>query len=168
MPADRSDPDGLDLERMIRWLTIVTDPAGYDHAVLSDGMHHIRLDVIEGRLTDRAVVHLHYRLDGFGKADAAILPLRRLFHLQRHGRFGRSLFPRDPWIGRGIQLLRVHDALADGAGQRDIGRFLFGAHRVAEEWNGRSDALRSRVRRLVREARALAKGGYRQLMRRRP
>jgi hypothetical protein len=165
IPSDRADPDGLDLERVAAWLTIVTDPDGYDHAVLSDGRHHIRLDVAQGQLAGETLVHLHYRLHGLGSAEAGILPLRRLLHLQRHRRFARSLFPRDPWIERGIQLLRVHDALADGATQREIGNTLFGEARVAEDWNDRSDSMRSRVRRLVREAKALAQGGYRELIR---
>lgn len=166
IPTDRADPDGLDLERVAAWLTVVTDPDGYDHAVLSDGRHHIRLDVAQGRLAGETLVHLHYRLHGLGSAEAGLLPLRRLLHLQHHRRFARSLYPRDPWIERGIQLLRVHDALADGATQREIGAVLFDEARVAEDWNDRSDSLRSRIRRLVREAKTLALGGYRDLMRR--
>lgn len=167
VPVDRTDRDGLDLDRIAPWLTVVTDWAGYDHAVLSDGRHHIRLDVAEGQLTGQATVSLHYRLHGLDKAEAAILPLRRLLHLHRYLRFGRSLFPRDPWMERGITLLRVHDALAAGASQREIGRMLFGDVRVARDWVGESDSLRSRVRRMVREAKVMARGGYRQLMRRR-
>lgn len=166
IPTDHSDPDGIDLERVASWLTVVTDPGGCDHAVLSDGCHHIRLDVAQGRLAGETMVHLHYRLHGLGKAEAGVLPLRRLLHLHRYRRFARSLFPRDPWVERGIQLLRVHDALADGASQREIGAVLFGAQRAVEDWNDRSDSLRSRIRRLVREAKALAQGGYRDLMRR--
>jgi len=64
-------------------------------------------------------------------------------------------------------MLRVHDALQEGASQREIGATLFGDERVAHDWIGESDSLRSRVRRLVREANAMARGGYRQLMRRR-
>ncbi|WP_443020042.1 DNA -binding domain-containing protein [Sphingobium sp. Cam5-1] len=112
------------------------------------------------------MVHLHYRLNGLGSAEAGILPLRRLLHLYRHRHFARTLFPHDPWVDRGIRLLRVHDALADGASQREIGAVLFGEARVTEDWNDRSDSLRSRIRRLVREAKALAQGGYRDLMRR--
>ena len=65
-------------------------------------------------------------------------------------------------------MLRVHDAIGQGASQREIGVVLFGDERVARDWVRESDALRSRVRRLVHEARAMARGGYRQLMRRRP
>ena len=63
-------------------------------------------------------------------------------------------------------MLRVHDAVRDGASQREIGAALFGDERVGHDWSDGSDSLRSRVRRLVREARDMAQGGYRQLMRR--
>lgn len=164
-PAPSSDPDALSLAMLAPWLTIVSDCDGHEHAVLSDGWHHIRLDIEEGRLAGEAAVLLQYRLHGLATAEARLLPLRRLIDLYRHGRFARSLFPRDPRIARGIAMLRVHDALGAGASQREIGIALFGVERVAEDWNDRSDSLRSRVRRLVREARAMARGGYRLLMR---
>ncbi|MGC6331151.1 DUF2285 domain-containing protein [Rhizorhabdus sp. FW153] len=133
--------------------------------LLSDGWHHIRLDIEQGRLTGEKAVLLRYRLHGLATVEARLLPLRRLVDLCRHGRFTRSLFPPDPRITRAIIMLRVHDALQEGASQREIGIGLFGAARVAEDWAGRSDSLRSRIRRLVREAREMACGGYRQLMR---
>jgi len=116
-------------------------------------------------LVGAPAVHLHYMLHGIVSTEHALLPLRRLLHLHRHRRFGRSLFPHDPWIGRGISLLRVHDALQDGASQREIASALFGRKRVHDDWGGESDSLRSRIRRLVRDVRVMANGGYRQLMR---
>lgn len=168
LPADPADPDSIHVAGIAPWLAIAVDPAGCEHAVLSDGWHHIRLDIEEGRLAGQDAVLLHYRLRGLASAETRLLPLRRLLDLCRHRRFARSLFPRDPRIDRGIGLLRVHDALGEGASQREIGAMLFGEERAAQEWNGASDSLRSRVRRLVREARDMARGGYRQLMRRRP
>jgi len=165
MPSDPAHPDSLHLDRLLPWLMIATDGQGREHAVLSDGWHHIRLDVEEGRLTGQKTVLLQYRLQGLASAEPRLLSLRRLLDLCRHRRFARSLFPRDPRIDRGIDMLRVHDALAGGASQRDIGAALFGEDRVARDWNGVSDSLRSRVRRLVRDARLMARGGYRQLLR---
>lgn len=165
-PADPDDPDSIHIAGIAPWLAIAIDPAGCEHAVLSDGWHHIRLDIEEGRLAGQDAVLLHYRLRGLASAETRLLPLRRLLDLCRHRRFARSLFPRDPRIDRGIELLRVHDALGEGASQREIGAMLFGEERTAHEWSGASDSLRSRVRRLVREARDMARGGYRQLMQR--
>jgi hypothetical protein len=165
VPADPSDPDSLRVDRIASWLSSAVDEAGREHAVLSDGWHHVRLDLEEGRLTGQEAVLLHYRLCGLALAETRLLPLRRLLDLCRHRRFARSLFPRDPAIDRGVDMLRVHDALAAGASQREIGVALFGEERVREHWSGVSDSLRSRVRRLVREARSMASGGYRQLLR---
>lgn len=167
VPADPDDPDSIRIDRIAPWLTIAVDDWGREHAVLSDGWHHVRLDIEEGRLEGQEAVLLQYWLHGLASAEARLLPLRRFLNLCRHRRFARSLFPRDPWIDRGIDMLRVHDAIRQGASQREIGAILFGDQRVARDWNDVSDSLRSRVRRLVREARAMAHGGYRQLMRRR-
>lgn len=167
-PADPCDPDSLRLDRIASWLAIAVDAAGHEHVVLSDGWHHIRLDVEEGRLTGQQAVLLHYRLRGLESAENRLLRLRQLLDLCRHRRFARTLFPRDPRIDRGLEMLRVHDALSAGASQREIAEALFGSERVREDWRDGSDSLRSRVRRLVREARDMARGGYRQLMRRKP
>lgn len=92
------------------------------------------------------------------------MPLRRLAALCRTGRFLPALFPRDPQLDRLIQILRVHDALAAGASQRDIAIHFFGNERIPRDWRVASDSLRSRVRRLIREARRMAGGGYRLLL----
>jgi hypothetical protein len=134
--------------------------------VLSDGYRHIRLDIAEGSIGTSSAVLLHYHLSGLASAESKILPLRRLLHLCRRHGFARSLFPPDPRIDRWLTALRVHDGLVAGASQREIAAVLFGAERVKADWTGSSDSLRSRVKRLVRDARSLAQGGYRTLLRR--
>jgi len=164
--AHPTDPDSICIDKLAPWLTVAIDPEGREHAVLSDGWHHIRLDILEGRLEGQEAVLLRYELRGLASADARLLPLSRFLHLCQHRRFARSLFPRDSWIDRGIEMLRVYDALSEGASQREIGAALFGDGRVRQDWSAGSDSLRSRVRRLVRDARSMARGGYRQLMQR--
>ena len=163
-PTVDRDPDGIDPAALTPWLTIVADPDGVEHAVLSDGWHHIRLDLDAGTLTGDSPIVLSYRLRGIASAVTKILPLRRLLHLCRHRRFAASLFPNDRRIERWIELLRVHDALVDGASQREIANALFGRERVEREWSAASDSLRSRTRRLIREATAMAQGDYRLLL----
>ena len=165
-PASPDDPDCLVIEHIAPWLTCVEGSNGSEHAVLSDGWRHIRIDVSGGRLSGQKAVHLHYRLHGMTSARSRMLPLRRFLGLCQHRRFGLSLFPRDPQTHRWLEMLRVHDAVQDGASHREIASALFGESRVDTDWNGRSDSLRSRVRRLVRDARAMAAGGYRSLLRR--
>lgn len=110
-------------------------------------------------------VILHYRLAGVASAQPKLLPLRQLIELARHGRFAHSLFPKDARAARQLLALRVHDALSAGASQREIAAVLFGADDAELDGSGRSDSLRSRVRRVIREARAMADGGWRSLMR---
>ncbi|WP_420822557.1 DNA -binding domain-containing protein [Sphingomonas gei] len=120
----------------------------------------------QGSLAAGEPVLLHYRLKGIATAEPRILPLRRLIDLCRNRRFSKSLYPPDPRVERWILALRVHDAVMDGASQREIARVLFDDAPVRGEGDRRSDSIRSRVRRLVGEARRLAGGGYRALMRR--
>lgn len=164
VPSEAHHPDRLDPEQLAPWLTLVTDRAGREHAVLSDGWHHIRLDLEAGSLVGGPVV-LHYHLHGLRSAETRVMPLRRLLHFCRHRSFAASLFPADPRISRGLTLLRVHDALQAGASQREIASALFGDARVIHDWRGPSDSLRSRIRRLAAEARTMARGGYRALLR---
>lgn len=162
-PARRDDPDTIPLGALAPWLTIVTDRDGRDHAVLTDGLRRIRLDIASGCLT-RGPVTLSYLLGGVYSARPKLLSLRRLIHLCVHRRFAASLFPADPRVQRWLVALRVRDAAQAGASHREIGEILYGAGRVRVEWAGPSDSLRSRVRRLAREAHRLASGGYRSLM----
>lgn len=159
-PTLPDDLDALDPARLAPWLTLVVDRDG-EHAVLSDGLHHIRIDIAQGSLAGGAV-RLHYRLFGLATANAKLLPLKRLIDLSQRQRFQAGLYPSDRRIARGLVALRIHDALRDGASQREIARVIFGD--PGDDAAHRADSLRSRVRRLVREARALARGGYRYLM----
>lgn len=168
VPCPDVDPDGIDAERLAPWLAFATDAQGREHAVLSDGWHHIRLDVDLGSIASNLPVRLHYRIIGLVSAEPKLLPLRRLIDLCRRGRFARSLFPRDPRVDRWLVMLRVHDAVTAGASHREIAQALFGAARVAADWTAPSDALRSSIRRLVRGADLLAGGGYRWLLSARP
>jgi len=158
--ADDTPDDLVDPGMLEPWLTAVRSCDGVEHAVLSDGWHHIRLDIAAGSLMEGGPVLLHYALTGLGSAERKVLQLRRFLYFTRHRRFSGSLFPRDSRIDRELTMLRVHDGIRAGAGQREIAIILFGAERVADGWGGRSDSLRSRVRRLIADARARARGGY--------
>lgn len=168
MSVDSGHADRFDPGRFARWLQIVVDPEGCEHAVLSDGYRRIRIDIEAGSIASGHPVLLRYALEGMVDRDteARIMPLRRLAGLLRTGRFLPALFPRERRVQRMIEVLRVADALSSGASQRDIAAGLFGSERVASDWRGVSDSLRSRVRRLVCEARRMAAGGYHSLMRR--
>lgn len=165
VPAvDIDSADALDPGDLSGWMTIVTERDGREHVVLSDGWRHIRLDIDAGSLAAGRPVVLRYDILGLVTAQAKILPLQRFLYLCRHHRFARTLFEPDRRIPRSIMLLRVYDAERAGASQREIAQVLFGSD-TNPDWRGAGDSWRSRVKRLMREARAAAAGGYRTLMR---
>ena len=164
LPAARDDPDGIDPALLHDWLTMVAGPDGIVHAALSDGYRRIRLDLLTGPLVPGERVVMHYRLHGVCSAMPKILPLRRMLELCRHRRFASSLFPLDRRMARWSSLLRVHDAALSGARQREIGALFFGSDAVEENWRSASDFLRSRTRRLIKDAVKMASGGWRHLM----
>ena len=70
-PAAGSDPEAIDLARLLRWATIVRG-GGREHVALSDGWHHIRLDVVDGSLVEEGPARLEYLLSGMTRVDAMI------------------------------------------------------------------------------------------------
>lgn len=165
-PCAACGEDGIDVARLAPWLCITTDAKGREYAALTDGWRHLRLDIIDGSLVrSEGAILLGYELWGSKTAARRLRTLERFLDLVRTGRFRASLYPPDPAVGRGVALLRVHDARASGASHREIGEILFGMQAVESGWDGRSDHVRQRVRRMVKSARAMAAGGYRLLMR---
>lgn len=78
----------------------------------------------------------------------------------RTGEFARVLHPREARSARWALVLRAGDAVASGASQRAIAELLLSADARERRWRVQAPALRSRVQRLVREARRMAAGGY--------
>lgn len=68
LPAETDHPDAVDPGTLQPWLTMVADHAG-EHAVLSDGWHHIRIDVAAGSLAAGQPVILEYHLHGVASAE---------------------------------------------------------------------------------------------------
>ncbi|MEV5032430.1 DUF2285 domain-containing protein [Sphingobium sp. LMC3-1-1.1] len=157
--------EAIDVAALAPWLRAASDPAGREYVALTDGRRHIRLDIMAGSLLRaRGPVLLRYDMWGARTASLRMRTLERFLDLVRTGRFRAPLYPGDPAVARGVELLRVHDARASGATQRDIGKVFFGAEAVERGWDGGTDHIRQRVRRLVKSARDMAEGGYRLLM----
>lgn len=157
------DEDRFDLERLRGLVTLVRSIGGTEHLLLSDGRRGIRIDIASGTL-GAGPVRLSYRLAGLAGAQASLLVLRQLLALWRTGEFSPALHPRERRAARWILLLRTRDALAAGAGQREIAECLLGREAAGPRWRVEAPSVRSRVQRLVREARRMASGGYRDLL----
>jgi hypothetical protein len=163
LPSRYGAADAIDPAQFARWLSIAGGADSREYSVISDGYRRIRLDVVGGSLRKGPVV-LRYHLEGISALRPRVLPLRRLLAICTHRRFIASLFPPDPKMARLTDMLRVHDGLAEGASLAELCEALYGEARGQGCPAQGSDSLRSRVRRLAREARAMAAGGYRQLM----
>ena len=162
-PIAPDHPDAFSIDRLTIPTMTIVGVSGVEHLSISDGLKRIRLDVVSGTLLD-GPVRLHYRLAGFSDADTQLLTLQRLLAVNRLGRFARGLHPRETKVERWVMMLRAHDLSAQGASQREIARELFGPG-VSAEWRVRSDFLRLRIQRLLRDASAMISGGYLDLLR---
>lgn len=146
-----SDECNFDIARVREHCTMATSADG-EHWLFGTAACPLRLDVSSGSLCDGPValtVHIE-RLD-----TAAIVALSRLIALARAGRWRRSHFPAERRAKRWSQVLRVHDALLDGASQRDIADALFGIESIAN-WRVNAAPWRRRSQRLVEATRRAA------------
>ena len=155
--------DAFDLHQFASSTTLLTDREGCEHLLLSDGLHAVRIDVVAGSAV-RGPVRLSYLLSGRASVERPLLTLRRLLAFCRTGRFSRSLHPPAPRARRWVMMLRAWDALAAGAGQREIAEALLSSTAGANRWRSEAPSLRSQAQRLVRGARRMAGGGYRTLL----
>ena len=154
--------DLFDLARFSALARIVTDEAA-DRLLMSDGLRSVRIDAEPGTFGG-GPVHLNYELGGIISAEPPLLTLRRFLALARTGGFSRVLHPAERRARRWILLLRAWDGLGAGADQREIARVLLSRSAGEPRWRSREPSVRSQVQRLVRSARAFARGGYRRLL----
>jgi hypothetical protein len=141
---------------------LIIDADG-EHLLLCDGLRAIRLDGSPGTFSGGSA-RLIYHLSGLESADRPLLTVRRFLALCRRGTFSRSLHPPEARAGRWIMLLRAFDGLAAGACQREIAERLLTGSAAAPRWRDTEPSVRSRAQRLVRCARLLGAGGYRNLL----
>jgi hypothetical protein len=139
-------------------------PGQPEELLLRDSARHVRLLIRSGSVLD-GPVRLRFALRGLQNLDRQLLTLRQVAALTRSGRLPRRLAGTDPKNAHWMKLLRIHDALDEGASQREIADCLFDNDWVASGWDGRSDFLRSRVRRMIALQRRLVGGGYLALLR---
>jgi hypothetical protein len=153
--------DTFDLGRFAGLATLAG--AERDHLLLCDGLSTVRLDGPAGMFRGGPVC-LRYLLEGIHTAERSVLALQRFLALCRARRFSRSLHRPERRAYRWVLILRAHDALACGAGEREIAEELFSRTAGEPRWRTREPSIRSRAQRLVGSARNFAAGGYRALL----
>lgn len=156
--------DVFDLRRIRSLATLRLGTARREHLLLCDGLRTLRLDILAGSLAD-GPVQLRYLISGMASAEKPLLALRRLIDVHKDRRFSRPAQWREIRARRWLLNLRAFDALAAGAGQREIASVLLSAAAGEPRWRSHASSTRSQVQRLVRGARSMAAGGYRELLR---
>jgi len=152
--------DRLDLSTLRPLVTVVaTERSAAHHVLLSDGLRSVRLDV-SGAAPLAGPVTPIWRIEGILDVAAQLNALAQLAALARSGRFARSLHRPERRARRWIEMLRVHDALAAGATNREIVAGLFGVHFSETPWRaGSGRSWRLRVQRLAAGARSCLSAG---------
>ncbi len=145
---------GFELERLASLATFRRD-GDREHILLCDGYQAARLDIVSGTLAN-GPVRLFGHIVGLDDAAAPIEAARRLVALHRDGCFGLPCRPSSAQARRWANLLRVRDALLDGASTREIAAALFGPAVAGPRWRIESPEWRARVQRLVAAARHMA------------
>ncbi|UAK25473.1 DNA -binding domain-containing protein [Sphingomonas nostoxanthinifaciens] len=113
---------------------------------------------MEGTLL-RGPVRFDFQLPALTALDRRIVALRRFAALHETLTVPRRLLSSIP-AAKCAAVLSTIDALAAGASLRQVAIALFGQEEVRVHWNHPSDYMKSRVRRLVAEARRLSSGGH--------
>lgn len=163
MPAPGGAVDAFHL-RALHHPAVVLCHRGGEHLLIADGACCIRIEVRSGTLL-KGPVRLDYRLSADANIAAKLLTLRRLIALCRLGRFPRTLFPLERRARRWMLALQAWDGRHAGASHKEIACVIHGTALVERDWLGRSDYLRTHVKRLLRTADTLIGGGWRHLLR---
>ncbi|MDC7682162.1 DUF2285 domain-containing protein [Asticcacaulis sp. BYS171W] len=142
--------------------TVLVLEEGFEVVLLTDGVHHLQLFVLEGTVLN-GPVYLRYALSGFRHLETRVMSLRRLVGLHQHGQFVSKLYPAETKAERWVQALRAYDAHATGASQREIALTLFG-ERATENWSNGSDFMRLRIKRLINYSKSMIAGAYSDLL----
>lgn len=127
--------------------------------------HAIRLSILSGTLLD-GPVRLVFHLNGDRHLAIRLRALRVFERLVSRGRIPSPPAPDTPAQRKRAILLKTLDGLAQGWSQRQIAIALFGEKAVAADWGGRSDFLKSRVRRMIAWAETLSGDAYLDLLQR--
>jgi hypothetical protein len=154
--------NAFDVRHVMGLATIVTSCAGVEHLLLSDGLRHLRLDVVRGTLLAGPVA-MHFSLND-GPTLSAQLDTVRHWQRFRKGRDLGRIAKQEHRARIWVRQLRALDGAVAGATMREIAQTLFPALATSVALQDRNSAIRSRVRRLLRAARANVGGGYRRIL----
>lgn len=153
---------GFDVRSLSNLATILCDTT-FERLSLSDGYHHLRIDIASGSLL-RGPVTLRFLIDDDARAPAKLTEILRFRALRSRGSFAKWLEPALPQRRRWVLQLRALDAVNAGATTREIASALFPIRAAREDWRNDGESVRSSIRRLIANARRMSEVGYRAIL----
>jgi hypothetical protein len=152
LDCDPEPGDAFNLLKLASLTKLRIGVGQWEHVLLSDGTHGIRLDIATGSVVGSPSL-LAYRIQGQASAKAPAETLRQLTALIQRMAFSANHFPRERRTERWILELRAADAIALGATAHDIAAQFYPGLTAERRWRVESYAARRRVQRLVARAR---------------
>ena len=163
--APSSDPQAFDLLAQRVPATVLRCHGRPEELRLAWAGRAVRLSIKSGTLLD-GPVRLSFHLEGDRSLAIRLRALRAFNGLASHGHIPDLPAPFAPSARKMAMLLATIDGLARGWSQKEVAIALFGEKAVSADWGGRSDFLKSRVRRLIAWAGELGGDAYLDLLQR--
>lgn len=135
---------------------------GVEHVVLSSDGRQIQL-ICHGKSVLDDTVCLALPITSMVDQPRQIVTLNRLLSAAKFGRIDPNNFKPHPRSRRLQFTLQVLDGMLAGASHREIAIQVYGADRVAQDWNDPCNSLKDQIRKTVRRGRDLMNGKYRNL-----
>ena len=162
-PAETGAADALCFATIPGDLFVKPGLGQSEHVLIRHGGLHPRIDILAGTVLD-GPVRPRVVLPNLTGIAPQLLTLRRLSALALRRQLPSTLRQSEKRALRWAKMVQALDGMVAGGSQREIAVALFGEPIVRAEWRGASDHLRLKIQRLVREARRLASGGYRAIL----
>ena len=140
-------------------LVCVETEDGYSHLILEDGCCSLQLR-FEEKLDLNTFFDFEIHIPAYANMQEKIYSASCLDQFLRNQKCDifKRLVPTK--AERLIQTLYAYDLSQLGMSHREIAIYLFGEAAILDGWDGLSDNIRSRTRRLIRHGNQLVKAGY--------
>lgn len=139
--------------------TVLREPQ-HEQLSISDGFRRIGI-VLENATFLNGPISLVFQINDGDRLPYQLRSVAEFRAFRRLGRFQRRV---DPHAQQWINQLRAHDAVQQGASEREIARTLFPRRLDDEGWREGSESVRSTVRRLIATSRRMVLDGYHKLL----
>lgn len=141
-------------------LVCVETEDGHSHLILEDGGCSLQLK-FDTKLDLNTFFDFEIHISAFTNMNEKIYSascLDQFLRTQKCTIFQKIAANRTKRL---IEILFAYDLSQSGLSQREIAIRLFGEDAILDGWDGMSDSIRSKVRRLIRNGDQLVKAGYR-------